>query len=154
MRPRARLTASARRNLNPDPISHSGSCFHPTCQMSRAPRRQDGTGRWRVGSIWVLDRPLTRFPKFFSDNSPNGVGVDRLAGVIEMLAERLINHRLVAPTRGVGASAERVEHRVVDVNRDPRLPALANDRAALAVGEVVCLLHIGVFRFAPRAAPR
>jgi len=36
------------------------------------------------GSIWMLDRDLSRFPKFFADNPPNGRGIHAIVSLGEM----------------------------------------------------------------------
>jgi len=67
--------------------------------------------------------------KLFPDNSPNRVRIDRPSGSAEVLPERLIDHRLVASTLGVGPVAERLDHLVVETDRDPCLSRLRHHRA-------------------------
>jgi len=59
----------------------------------------------------------------------------------QVLAKYLIDRRLVALAGGVGALAESFEYIVVDMDRDPCLPALADYRTPLALAEVAFLLR-------------
>lgn len=108
----------------------------------------------RVGSIAMLDRVLSRFPKFFPNDSSDRIGIDTLPRPPQMFSERLIDHRLVTPTFGVCAFSKGVENVVVEMNRDAGLSPLADYRAAFALGEVVFLFHIDVSRSEFRVVPR
>src|SRR5437879_5416166 len=91
---------------------------------------------------------LSGFPKFLPHDSSDRVGVDAVARSSQVLAKGVIDHRLVPAAGGVGPLAEGLEHVVVDVDRDPRLSALTDDRTPFALAEVVFLFHIGVSRSA------
>jgi hypothetical protein len=99
-------------------------------------------------------RLSTRFSQFFPDDSPDSVCAQALSRSTKMLPQRFIDHRLVAPALDVGALSERVEHVVVDVDRDAGLSALASHRTALAVREVVFLFHIAVSQPLLRRVPK
>src|SRR6185295_226350 len=62
-------------------------------------------------------------------------------GLGEILAERLVHHRLIARSGALGALPEGVQDRVVDEDGDPRLPLLRDQSFALATGEIVFSPH-------------
>lgn len=59
----------------------------------------------RVGAICLLDRESTCLPEFFSNDASDRCRVHTLARPAHMFPKRLIDHRLIAPTFGVGAFA-------------------------------------------------
>ena len=62
------------------------------------------------------------FPDFFANDSSDRVRINTVSRLPQVLSEGLIDHRLVPSADGVGSLSERLEHLVVDVNRDARLP--------------------------------
>jgi hypothetical protein len=67
----------------------------------------------RVGSIRLLG-VSSRLPAFFPNDSSDRGGVDPFARLAQVLAESLIDHRLVAPACRVGSFSECPEHVVVE----------------------------------------
>jgi hypothetical protein len=92
------------------------------------------------------------FPQFFANDSSDRVRINSVSRLSQVFSQGLIDHRLVPSAGGVGPLSERLEHVVVDVNRDARLAPLTNHRSSLALAEVVFLFHIGVSHFELRVA--
>jgi len=102
----------------------------------------------------VFDQTSAGLSEFFPDNSPNRSCVDAFAGPTKVIPKRIIDHRLVAASGGVGSFPKRVEHGIVQVDRDPRLSWLPNHGAPLRPAEVVFFPHTGFSLVTLRREPR
>lgn len=78
----------------------------------------------------MLNGASARLPQFLANDSSDHFCTDLFARPAHVLAQCLIDHRLVTATFGVCPFPKRLENAVVKMNRDLGLVPLANHRTA------------------------
>src|SRR5436305_588431 len=110
-------------------LSHRPSAMKPEirCQTSAQDQRS----------------ALTR--KFFTDNLAHHLCRQGLVRQTEIGIQRIVDESLVPLSSSLGLSLEAFQDRIIEINRNARLPSLVNHCSAFAFGEIILLLHMSFF---------